>query len=385
MNLSPALPLKPVILVVDDTPDNLLLMANLLKDSYTVKAANNGEKALRIARDTPSPDLILLDVMMPGMTGHQVAQALQAEPHTREIPIIFLTSMASSEDETRGLELGAADYITKPISPPVVLARVRTQLKVKDAADFLRDQNAYLEQEVQRRTRELGAIQDVTIHAMASLAETRDNETGNHIRRTQHYVRVLAEHLRDHPRFRHFLDDATIKLLFKSAPLHDIGKIGIPDRILLKPGRFTPEEFEIMKTHTTLGRDAIAHAEQQLGMDVDFLSLAKEIAYSHQEKWDGSGYPEGLAGDAIPISARLMAVADVYDALISRRVYKEGMPHDQAVKIIVDGRGAHFDPDICDAFVTCLPVFQEIAARFADSDHDMAKQAAAIAHIAPAH
>ncbi|WP_332852157.1 response regulator [Duganella sp. S19_KUP01_CR8] len=384
MNLSPDHPTKPVILVVDDTPDNLMLMANLLKDSYTVKAANNGEKALRITRDQPPPDLILLDIMMPGMTGHEVAQLLQADPATRDIPIIFLTAMASSDDETRGLEMGAADYITKPISPPVVLARVRTQLKVKDAAEFLRDQNAYLEREVQRRTRELGAIQDVTIHAMASLAETRDNETGNHIRRTQHYVRVLAEHLRDHPRFRRFLDAATIALLFKSAPLHDIGKIGIPDRILLKPGRFTPEEFEIMKTHTTLGRDAIAHAEQQLGMDVDFLRLAKEIAYAHQEKWDGSGYPEGLAGDAIPISARLMAVADVYDALISRRVYKEGMPHEKAVQIIIDGRGSHFDPDICDAFQACLPAFQQIAARFADSDHDMARQAAAMAHIAPA-
>ena len=383
MNSSYTRPIRPVILVVDDTPDNLLLMANLLKDSYTVKAANNGEKALRIARDAPPPDLILLDIMMPGMTGHEVAQALQGDPATRDIPIIFLTAMASSEDETHGLELGAADYITKPISPPVVLARVRTQLKVKDAADFLRDKNEYLEQEVQRRTRELGAIQDVTIHAMASLAETRDNETGNHIRRTQHYVKVLAEHLSEHPRFRAFLDPDTIKLLFKSAPLHDIGKIGIPDRILLKPGRFEPEEFEIMKTHTTLGRDAIAHAEQQLGMDVDFLRLAKEIAYSHQEKWDGSGYPEGLAGDAIPISARLMAVADVYDALISRRVYKEGMPHEKAVQIIAEGRGSHFDPDVCDAFLANLPAFQQVAARYADSDHDMAKQAAAIAHTLP--
>lgn len=384
MTISHDYPARPVILVVDDTPDNLLLMANLLKQDYTVKAANNGEKALRIASDSPPPDLILLDIMMPGMTGHQVAQALQADTHTRGIPIIFLTAMASADDETRGLEMGAADYITKPISPPVVLARVRTQLKVKAAAEFLRDKAAYLEQEVQRRTRELSAIQDVTIHAMASLAETRDNETGNHIRRTQHYVRVLAEYLREHPRFRHFLDEDTITLLFKSAPLHDIGKIGIPDRILLKPGRFTPEEFEIMKTHTTLGRDAIAHAEQQLGMQVGFLSLAKEIAYSHQEKWDGSGYPEGLAGEAIPISARLMAVADVYDALISRRVYKDGMPHDKAVQIILDGRASHFDPDVCDAFMACLPLFRQIAARFADSDHDMARQAAAIAHLAPA-
>lgn len=374
---------KPIVLIVDDSPDNLLLMANLLKegDKYVIKVANNGEKALRITQADPPPDLILLDIMMPGLSGHEVAQVLKAEPRTRDIPIIFLTAMASTADETRGLEMGAADYITKPISPPVVLARVETQLKVKAAADFLKDKSDYLEQEVARRTLEVLAIQDVTIHAMASLAETRDNETGNHIRRTQYYMKVLAEHLRDHPRFRHFLDDETINLLFKSAPLHDIGKIGIPDRILLKPGRFTPEEFEIMKTHTTLGRDAIAHAEQQLGMDVDFLRLAKEIAYGHQEKWDGSGYPEGKAGDDIPISARLMAVADVYDALISRRVYKDGMSHEEATRIMVDGRGTHFDPDVCDAFLACIDQFQAIAARFADSDHDMAQKAVALQFI----
>jgi len=374
---------KSVILVVDDTPDNLLLMVNLLKESgrYTVKAANNGEKALRIAQADPPPDLILLDIMMPGMSGHEVAQVLKEQPETRNIPIVFLTAMASTADETRGLEMGAADYITKPICPPVVMARVETQLKVKAAADFLRDKNDYLEQEVTRRTREVMAIQDVTIHAMASLAETRDNETGNHIRRTQHYIKVLAEHLREHPRFRHFLDEETIKLLFKSAPLHDIGKIGIPDRILLKPGRFTPEEFEIMKTHTTLGRDAITHAEQQLGMDVSFLRLAKEIAYGHQEKWDGSGYPEAKSGDDIPVSARLMAVADVYDALISRRVYKEGMPHEEALRIIREGRATHFDPDICDAFLACADQFRAIAARFTDTDQDMAKKAIALKHL----
>jgi putative two-component system response regulator len=290
--------------------------------------------------------------------------------------------MATIEDEILGLEMGAVDYITKPISPPLVLARVDTQLKVKAAADFLRDQNDFLEQEVQRRTCEVMAIQDVTIHAMASLAETRDNETGNHIRRTQHYIRLLADLLREHPRFRHFLDEDTIRLLFKSAPLHDIGKIGIPDHILLKPGRFTPEEFEIMKTHTTLGRDAIQHAENQLGVKVDFLRLAKEIAYSHQEKWDGSGYPEGLAADDIPISARLMAVADVYDALISRRVYKPGMPHEQAVGIIREGRGSHFDPDICDVFVANAGRFREISERFSDTDQDMAKQLATLNSIA---
>jgi response regulator RpfG family c-di-GMP phosphodiesterase len=372
----------PTVLVVDDTPDNLMLMTDLLKDKYRVKAANSGEKALRILQGDSLPDLILLDIMMPGLSGHQVAEQLKQDPRTRDIPIIFLTAMTSTEDEIHGLELGAVDYITKPIRPPLVLARVETQLKLKAAADFLRDKNDFLEQEVQRRTREVMAIQDVTIQAMASLAETRDNETGNHIRRTQHYVKLLAERLREHPRFRHFLSEETIRLLFKSAPLHDIGKIGIPDHILLKPGRFTPEEFEIMKSHTTLGRDAIQHAEDQLGISVDFLHFAKEIAYSHQEKWDGSGYPEGLAADDIPISARLMAVADVYDALISRRVYKPGMPHEQAVEIIRQGRGSHFDPDICDAFLASTEQFRIIAERFVDSDQDMAKQLAALEHIA---
>ncbi|WP_223446790.1 MULTISPECIES: HD-GYP domain-containing protein [Pseudomonas] len=371
----------PTLLVVDDTPDNLMLMTDLLKDRYRVKAANSGEKALRVLQGDTLPDLILLDVMMPGLSGHEVAQQLKRDPRTRDIPIIFLTAMAATEDEIHGLELGAVDYITKPIRPALVLARVDTQLKLKAAADFLRDHNDYLEKEVARRTREVIAIQDVAIQAMASLAETRDNETGNHIRRTQHYIKVLAEHLRDHPRFSHFLTEDTIALLFKSAPLHDIGKIGIPDHILLKPGRYTEEEFEIMKTHTTLGRDAIQHAEDQLGIRAEFLSLAKEIAYSHQEKWDGSGYPQGLAGDDIPVSARLMAVADVYDALISRRVYKAGMPHAQAVEIIRQGRGTHFDPDICDAFLVCVEQFQTIAERFADTEQDMAGQRAALERI----
>jgi len=361
------------VLVVDDTPDNLMLMADLLRDRYRVKAANCGETALRVLQSNPLPDLILLDIMMPGLSGHEVARQLQQDPRTRDIPIIFLTALASMENEIQGLELGAVDYITKPISPPLVLARVQTQLKIKAAADFLRDQNDYLEQEVQRRTREVMAIQDVTIQAMASLAETRDNETGNHIRRTQHYVKLLAELLRDHPRFNPFLNDDSIRQLFRSAPLHDIGKIGIPDHILLKPGRFTPEEFEIMKTHTTLGRDAIQRAEDQLGLSVDFLRVAKEIAYSHQEKWDGSGYPQGLAGEEIPVSARLMAVADVYDALISRRVYKAGMPHEQAMEIIRQGRATHFDPDVCDVFLANAEQFHVIAERFADSDQDMAR------------
>ncbi|CAN7652607.1 two-component system response regulator [Pseudoduganella sp. LjRoot289] len=365
---------KPTILVVDDTPDNIDLLCAVLEQDYRTKIAVSGERALKIANGEHKPDLILLDVMMPGMSGYDVCKELKANPATRDIPVIFVTAMSEVTDEQMGLGLGAADYITKPISAPIVLARVKTQLSMKRVHDFLRDQNHFLETEVEQRTREVAALQDVTIHTMASLAETRDSETGNHIRRTSWYVKALAEKLRDHPRFSHFLDDKNIELLFKSAPLHDIGKVGIPDRILLKPGRFEPHEMEIMKTHTTLGRDAIIAAEKELGVEVDFLKFAKEIAYGHQEKWDGSGYPEGLAGDAIPISARLMAVADVYDALISRRVYKEGMSHEAAVAIIAEGRGKHFDPDMVDAFLAILDQFVDIAKRYADTDHDMDKK-----------
>jgi putative two-component system response regulator len=376
-SLTFVVPEKPTILVVDDTPDNLTLMSSLLKDLYKVKVANSGEKALKIAEAEAQPDLILLDIMMPGMDGYEVCETLKANPRTREIPVIFLTAKSEVADEKRGLEMGAVDYITKPISPPIVLARVQTQLQLKASADFLRDKNVFLEAEVQRRTREVQAIQDVTILSMASLAETRDNETGNHIRRTQQYIKLLAEYLLNNgnPRFTDYLSGNTIQILFKSAPLHDIGKVGIPDRILLKPGRFTPEEFEIMKTHTTLGRDSIERAEHELGVDVEFLRLAKEIAYSHQEKWDGSGYPQGLAGDAIPISARLMAVADVYDALVSRRVYKDAMPHDRAVAIIQEGKGSHFDPDMVDAFLVLHEQFKFIADVYADGDQEIQEKA----------
>jgi len=356
---------KPVVLVIDDTPDNLSLMSELLADAYTVKVANNGARGLRIAVED-TPDLILLDIMMPEMDGYAVCASLKADARTRDIPVIFLTALNEAADEQKGLDLGAVDYLTKPISPPIVLARIKNHLALKAYADFLRDKNAFLEHEVVKRTAEVTAIQDVTILAMASLAETRDNETGNHIRRTQLYVRRLAEQLRDHPRFSAFLNDRAIDTLFKSAPLHDIGKIGIPDHILLKPGKLTPEEFEIMKTHTTLGRSSIEEAERRLGVKVDFLTVAKEIAYSHQEKWDGTGYPEGLQGDAIPISARLMAVADVYDALISKRVYKPAFSHEEASRIVREGRGTHFDPDMVDAFVAVAEDFRAIAERYKD-------------------
>ena len=356
----------PTVLVVDDTPDNLALMAELLQDRYRVRVANSGERALAMAQTDPVPDLVLLDIMMPGMDGYEVCRRLQANAATRSIPVIFLTARADSEDERMGLELGAVDYITKPVSPPIMLARVQTHLALKATADFLRNKSAYLEREVALRTLEVQAIQDVTIMAMASLAETRDDETGNHIRRTQLYVKALAERLRTHPRFEAVLNDHMIELLYKCAPLHDIGKIGIPERILFKPGKLTDGEFEIIKGHAALGRKAIEGAERRLGMRVRFLNVAKDMAYSHHEKWDGSGYPEGLTGDAIPVTGRLMALADVYDALISRRIYKAAFTHEQACSSIVQERGRHFDPDMVDAFIEIAEDFRTIATNYPD-------------------
>ena len=363
--------IRPTVLVVDDAPENLKVMGALLKAKYRVKIANSGARALALMASEELPDLVLLDIMMPEIDGYEVIARLKKDARTRDIPVIFLTAKSDTEDEEHGLKLGAVDYITKPVSPPITLARIATHLRLKASADFLRDKAAFLEAEVAKRTREIAAIQDVTILAMASLAETRDSDTGNHIRRTQHYVKALALALQAHPKFANYLDDTRIDVLYRSAPLHDIGKVGIPDRILLKPGRYEAAEFEIMKSHTTLGRDAIAYAEMQLGTPVEFLSLAKEIAYTHQEKWDGSGYPEGISGEAIPISGRLMAVADVYDALISRRVYKNGMPHEKAVGIIREGAGKHFDPDMVEAFLDIEEEFKTIAQRFADTDQDM--------------
>jgi putative two-component system response regulator len=359
---------RATLLVVDDTPQNLRLMSSLLGGEYRVLVANGGERALELAAGDARPDLILLDVMMPQVDGYEVCRLLKENPLTRDIPVIFLTARNEAEDEQIGFDVGAVDYITKPISPPIMLSRVHAQLMLKRARDLLADQNQYLEAEVRRRMRELAAVQDATIMALASLAETRDNETGNHIRRTQHYVRALALAVRGHPRFRDALrDDAAIELLYKSAPLHDIGKVGIPDHILLKPGELTPAEFAVMRTHTLLGRDAIMVAEHAIETPQSFLRYAREIALSHHEKWNGSGYPEQLAGDAIPLSARLMAVADVYDALISRRVYKPPFPHEMALAIMREGRGSHFDPDLLDAFLGMADECQRIARRFADT------------------
>ncbi|SCZ49613.1 response regulator [Thiohalomonas denitrificans] len=354
------------LLLVDDDPGNLTVLGNLLQPQYDVLAAPTGERALQIAAGARKPDLILLDVMMPDLDGYAVLARLRADPATRDIPVIFVTGLNAIEDEEKGLELGAVDYITKPFRPSIVLARLHTQLELKRARDWLSDQNAFLEAEVERRMHDILVTQDVTISALAELAETRDKETGNHIRRTQEYVRILAERLRTHPRFSGFLTDKTITLLYKSAPLHDIGKVGIPDHILLKPGKLTEAERAVIQTHAQLGAEAIERALRRVDHHIDFLDFARQIAHWHHEKWDGSGYPDRLAGDAIPVPARLMALADVFDALISCRVYKAALPAEQVRDIIVGERGKHFDPDITDAFLDCFDAFVAAAARFRD-------------------
>jgi len=359
---------KMTVLVVDDTSENIAVLSSLLKDLYRIKVAINGEKALQLAFSDDPPDLILLDIMMPGIDGYEVCRRLKADKKTAHIPVVFLTAKTGIEDEEKGLELGAVDYITKPISPPIVLSRVKTHLQLKMVRDFFKDKSDFLEAEVTRRTKEINMIQDVSMVAMGSLAEARDNETGNHIRRTQAYIELLTTQLKDHPKFKSFITEEAIHLLLRSAPLHDIGKVGIPDHILLKRGQLTAEEFEIMKKHTIIGREAIMNAEKMLDAPVSFLRFARELAYHHHERWDGTGYPEGLSGDDIPLSGRLMAVADVYDALVSNRIYKWPLPHEKAVEAIREGRGTHFDPDVVDAFLAISDQFLKVARQFDDGE-----------------
>ena len=352
------------ILIVDDEPTILASMSKVLSPNYRVRAANSGTRTLEVAITEPRPALILLDVMMPDMDGYTVLKKLKASENTQDIPVIFVTAMEATADEEKGLQLGAVDYITKPINPSILLARVKTHIILKQASDFLHDKNDFLESEVTRRMEENQVIQNVSIRALAHLAETRDPETGEHILRTQSYVEILAKNLQNHPRFSDIITDKYISMLTKSAPLHDIGKVGIPDHILLKPGKLTKDEYDVMKTHAELGAQAIEQAEKDVENPVEFLIIAKEIAHWHHERWDGNGYPNGLSGDDIPLSARLMAIADVFDALISVRVYKPAIAFDEAKDIIIKGRGTQFDSDITDAFIDCFDNFVEVAKKY---------------------
>ena len=350
---------RPTILVVDDTPSNLALITKLLTDQYRVRVANNGERALELAVVSP-PDLILLDVMMPDMDGYEVCRRLKGDSRTERVPVIFLSAQNSVEDEEQGLLLGAVDFIHKPISPPIVMARIKTHLQVKSWNDFLLDKNTWLQMEVERRLSEINSLQEASFLVMVTLAEFRDQCTGNHIRRSQEYARVLAEQLSRNPKYAVMLTPENIERIAKSAPLHDIGKIAIPDTILLKPGRFTPEEFAVMKTHSERGCNLLKAAGEHLG-EQSGIHTAMEIARWHHEKWDGSGYPDGLAGDQIPLSARIMAVVDVFDALMTARPYKVALSRDQAYSIINKWSGTHFDPELVEAFMAIPDDIRRIA------------------------
>ena len=374
----------PTILVVDDEPLNLAVLSRLLNPHYRVLGARSGPGALALLAGGARPDLILVDVMMPDMDGYEVVTRLQQDPATRGVPVIFVTALVDEVNEEHGLALGAVDYIVKPIKPAIVLARVRTQLALKTANDRLADQNAWLERELARRMRETLLAQDLTLCAMAELAETRDNDTGNHVLRTQRYVAVLGRVLQADPQFADALPPEQLQRIVKAAPMHDIGKIGIPDHVLLKPARLNLDEFEVMKTHARMGGDAIGHAiAKASAMHADdepaqadgpvpvpeplrFLAVAQVIANHHHERWDGLGYPDGLAGDDIPLPARLMAVADVYDALSTRRVYKSPWPLDEARRYIAGQAGLHFDPRLVRAFESVADEFAAIARELAD-------------------
>lgn len=355
---------KPAVLVVDDTLDNIRLVNEILKEDYRIRVATNGEKALEAAKHAP-PDIILMDVMMPVMNGYEACRRLKEDEALKDIPVLFLMSGSDEADERKGFALGAADYIAKPISPPILTARMKTHLALRRSRGILENQHRFLEKEVLRRTKGISVIQEAFIAAMATLAETRDNETGSHIQRTKLYVKELAEYMGRRPKYKEILTPEKIHLIVISSPLHDIGKVGIPDHILFKPGALSQEEYEIMKRHTTMGRDAIASAEKLMGNAETFLTRAREIAYSHHEKWNGTGYPLGLSGDEIPLSARLMAVADVYDALTTRRIYKEAITHEEAVSIIREDSGRHFDPDVVAAFLALQGRFREIIMKYA--------------------
>ena len=362
----PAGATQATVLVVDDTPANLSLLAGLLNKTYRVQLANSGIKALELAVRQP-PDLIVLDVMMPEMDGYETCRRLKADERTRHVPVLFLTALTRPEDEARGFEVGGADFIHKPFNPVTVKARVATHLQVKAWQDMLRDRNAWLQGELESRLREVDRLRDATFYVMISFAEFRDEDTGNHVKRTQEYVRTLATWLANRPGSGVQLDADEIDQIARSAPLHDIGKVAIPDGILLKPGKLTTEEFTVMKTHAMQGWEMLRRAAERMGGESGpMLRYAMQIARYHHEKWDGSGYPEGLQGLDIPLPARLMAVADVYDALISRRPYKDPMPHDKALLLLVEGSGRHFDPAIVEALMATHEQLAQIAQDWQD-------------------
>lgn len=323
---------RPKLLVVDDEPLNLQVLRQILQQDYQLLFARDGEKALALAL-AERPDLILLDIMMPGITGLETCQRLKQQPETQGIPVIFVTALSDDRDETEGFAVGCVDYITKPVSAPIVLARVKAQLSLVSAETL--------------RTTRLQVIQ-----RLGRAAEYKDNETGLHVIRMSHFAREIA--------LAAGMGEADAEELFNAAPMHDVGKMGIPDAILCKPGKLTPEEWEIMKQHARIGAEIIGDDSSTL------LQMAHRIALCHHEKWDGSGYPQGLAGKAIPIEARIIALADVFDALTSKRPYKEAWPIETTVEYIQNESGKQFDPELVAAFIQALPKITAIRAQLLD-------------------
>jgi len=348
--------MKARLLIVDDTPSNIHVLLEGLKDFYSITAATRGDKGLELARSDPRPDLILLDVVMDGMDGYQVLEALRQDVRTANIPVIFVTAQSEEKDEARGLALGAVDYITKPFRINIVRARVQNHLELKTHRD-------QLEHMVEEQVRETINSHITTIFAMSKLAESRDDETGTHLERTRQYCRLLANHLHQTQRYPETIDADFIHRIYQASPLHDIGKVAIPDGILKKPGKLSQEEFEIMKTHTLRGAETLQSVTHSHPHN-EFLKFGLEIARSHHEKWDGSGYPDRLRGTEIPLAARIMAVADVYDALTSKRCYKSAMTHDEAREIIRTQSGFHFEPVLVEAFLAIHDQFEEILAGY---------------------
>ncbi|MWK56817.1 response regulator [Pseudomonas otitidis] len=323
---------RQCLLLVDDEPTNLQVLRHILQDDYRLLFAKDGPKALELAgRERPA--LVLLDVMMPGMTGHEVCQQLKNDPATREIPVIFVTALADTEDEAKGFEVGAVDYITKPVSPAIVKARVRTHLSLV-------------------RMDELKRTRLEIVQRLGLAAEYKDNETGLHVIRMSHYSRILARALG--------WSEADCDDLLNAAPMHDVGKIGIPDAVLRKPGKLDADEWAVMRQHVSIGANIIG--EHPSGL----LRMAHRIALTHHEKWDGSGYPNGLAGEDIPIEGRIVAIADVFDALTSERPYKQAWPVEEAVAFLREQSGQHFDPDLVELFIQQLPAVLEVKARWAE-------------------
>lgn len=344
---------RPAILAVDDEPTNLRFLQEILKDEYQIYLAPSGERAL-IFLQSNIPDLILLDIEMPKMNGYQVIEAVKRNPAWKDIPIIFLTAQEGRDKEQTAFELGAVDYILKPISIGIVKARTRLHVELESYRKKLEDI-------VETRTTQLKHTQDAILNMLANMTSYRDNETGMHIKRTTTYSQIMVHSLMRtaHPSYE--MDPQYARSIVKSAKLHDIGKVAVPDNILLKPGKLTPEEFELIKLHSVYGAEILDNAIDDLGNSSSFLYVAREIIIAHHEKWDGSGYPYQLSGSSIPLSARIMAVADVYDALISKRPYKTAFSHEKAVSIILEETGTHFDPILIELLLPDIQHFREVA------------------------